>query len=361
MSKNETTICLNMIVKDESKIILRCLESVKEIIDHWVICDTGSTDGTQKIIIDFFEKQGIPGELIEAPWVNFAHNRNIALNHADGKADYLLIMDADDYIKADATFRFENLTADSYLLKNKRGSIEYFFTKLVRTDLPWKWKGVLHEYLECECETASEKYLGHYMIHSTTDGARSQNPEKYKNDIKVLEEALEKEPENSRYQFYLAQSYRDDGNFEKAVEHYQKRADMGGWNEEVYMSLYEVGANQLKLGMDASKVLESFLTAYYCRTTRLEALYEAVKMCRVARQYHLGYHIGKAAVNTPIPKDTLFVSKYIYEWGLKDEVSICASWINHKVISRELITEILQVDSIPPAQRDRIKSNLAYC
>jgi len=44
------TVCLNMIVKNESEVITRCLKSVLPLIDYWVISDTGSTDGTQKII-----------------------------------------------------------------------------------------------------------------------------------------------------------------------------------------------------------------------------------------------------------------------------------------------------------------------
>jgi glycosyltransferase involved in cell wall biosynthesis len=42
------SVCLNMIVKNESKVIERCLRSVKGCIDYWVIVDTGSTDDTQK-------------------------------------------------------------------------------------------------------------------------------------------------------------------------------------------------------------------------------------------------------------------------------------------------------------------------
>jgi glycosyltransferase involved in cell wall biosynthesis len=40
------TICLNMIVKGESRVIQRALASVKHLIDYWVIVDTGSTDGS---------------------------------------------------------------------------------------------------------------------------------------------------------------------------------------------------------------------------------------------------------------------------------------------------------------------------
>jgi glycosyltransferase involved in cell wall biosynthesis len=73
-----------MIVKNESKVIERLLESVVAIIDCYCICDTGSTDGTQEIIQDFFLKRGISGQVIEAPFVDFAHSRNVALRACQG-------------------------------------------------------------------------------------------------------------------------------------------------------------------------------------------------------------------------------------------------------------------------------------
>ena len=86
-SKTMTTICLNMIVKNESTVIKRCLDSVKAIIDYWVICDTGSTDNTREIVEECLKD--IPGELHERPWVSFSHNRNECLRLSRGKADYL--------------------------------------------------------------------------------------------------------------------------------------------------------------------------------------------------------------------------------------------------------------------------------
>ena len=50
MVVKDKTITLVMIVKNESETITRCFDSVKDHIDYWVICDTGSTDGTQKKI-----------------------------------------------------------------------------------------------------------------------------------------------------------------------------------------------------------------------------------------------------------------------------------------------------------------------
>ena len=75
-------MCLCMIVKNEAHIIKETLNNILKYIDYWVISDTGSTDGTQEIIKEFFEQKKIPGELVENEWKNFGHNRTLALEAA---------------------------------------------------------------------------------------------------------------------------------------------------------------------------------------------------------------------------------------------------------------------------------------
>src|SRR6478735_7811699 len=103
MTPSEQTVCLNMIVRNEAAIVERCLNSVVSFIDHWVIVDTGSTDGTQELIQRCL--RNVPGELIERPWVDFAHNRSEALEFARGKSDYLFVLDADDVLINDHDFK----------------------------------------------------------------------------------------------------------------------------------------------------------------------------------------------------------------------------------------------------------------
>ena len=89
----QPTICLTMIVKNESEVIRRCIDSVRNYINYWVIVDTGSTDGTQELIKEIMNEYDIPGELHERPWVDFGHNRTESLQYAKDKCDYRLIID----------------------------------------------------------------------------------------------------------------------------------------------------------------------------------------------------------------------------------------------------------------------------
>ena len=100
--RERATVCLNMIVKNEAKVIARCLASARPFIDAWVIVDTGSSDGTQGLIREAL--QGVPGELFERPWRNFGANRTEALELARGRADYTLIIDADEVLEASPGF-----------------------------------------------------------------------------------------------------------------------------------------------------------------------------------------------------------------------------------------------------------------
>ena len=91
----QPTLCLNMIVKNESKIIKRLFDSVLPLIDSYCICDTGSTDDTVSMIETYFKEKNIPGKVVFEPFKNFCHNRNFAMQSAIGMSDYLLFMDAD--------------------------------------------------------------------------------------------------------------------------------------------------------------------------------------------------------------------------------------------------------------------------
>ncbi len=196
------TVCLNMIVKNEAPVIRRCLASGRPLID-WLrtIVDTGSTDGTQDIIRDFL--RDLPGELHERPWQDFAHNRSDALALARGHGDYVFVIDADEVLEIPASFALPTLTADSYDMRIGYNGQSYSRKQLVRNALPWRYEGVMHEYITCDA-ARTEEFLAGPQTVPHRDGARARDPGTYLRDAQLLEEALRADPENPRQVFYLA-------------------------------------------------------------------------------------------------------------------------------------------------------------
>ena len=138
------TICLNMIVRNEVHIVAEVLDAVAPYISSWVIVDTGSDDGTQDLIRSHMARLGIPGELHERPWRNFGHNRTEALTLAQGHADYIWVMDADDTIVS--TPDFTRLDADIYLMRYFGDNDIFWVALLFRDGVRVRWQGVTHEY-----------------------------------------------------------------------------------------------------------------------------------------------------------------------------------------------------------------------
>jgi glycosyltransferase involved in cell wall biosynthesis len=352
-----TSISLNMIVKDEAPVILRVLESVKPIIDYWVIVDTGSSDGTQDLIRSFMKD--IPGELHERPWVNFGHNRNEALFLAKNKADYVLFIDADETLSFAPNFTLPNLDQDFYYIRIQYGGMTYTRTMLVNNHLDWKWEGVLHEYITSpEARTYSILPGVTNIVH--TDGNRSKDEHKYEKDAHLLEEALIEEPNNERYRFYLAQSYKDAKKYELALRNYQKRVEMEGWAEETFWSMLQIALMREILNYSPEIIIDSYYKAYLYRNTRSEPLYRISALLRKENEFEAAYEIAKKGLLIKTPSDTLFVEKWIYDWGLLFEFSIAAYW--SQKYSESLLASLLLLEkpNIPENIRTQVENNLVW-
>jgi tetratricopeptide (TPR) repeat protein len=354
-------ICLNMIVKNEAKVIARCLESLKSIIDSWVIVDTGSTDGTQTIIRSVL--QGIPGELHERPWKDFGHNRTeaIELGRAFTKiGDYLLVIDADDVLIVPPRFEMPKLTKDCYELRVEDAGTSYQRLHLFRADLDFRYIGVLHEVLKTP-ENSSRARLNGIIYKRTGGGARSVNPNKYRHDAAVLEAALAAEPGNARYAFYLAQSWRDATEYEKALLAYDHRVRMGGWEEEVYFSLHEIGKLSAKLGRDDGIVIDAYLRAYERRPTRAEPLCNLAAHLRELGRRSAAFPFARIASEIPRPDDVLFVDDAVYAWRALDEFAVAAYWVGRYKDGLVANQRLLASGLLPVAERERVEKNMAFC
>lgn len=351
------TICLNMIVKNESRVITRCLSSLLPIIDYWVIVDTGSTDGTQEIIKDFMEMHGVQGEVHERPWVDFAHNRNEAITLAQGKGDYLFFIDADEYLSYDPDFALPDLSLDYYYVTILYAGLKYGRIHLVNNHKDWKYEGVLHEVI-CPPHNCSSAYLEKLTKIVTSEGYRSTDAKKYEKDAQILEVALQKEPNNTRYMFYLAQSYRDAGNYEMSLKNYERRVEMGGWDQEVFFSLLQMGILKEKLKMPADCFLGSYYDAYRFRPTRAEPLYYIANYYRKNGNYEAGYNAAKLALSIPLSEDILFVERWIYDYAIPLEISICSYWLGKYEECEKVSFELLKRNDLPQTVRWYAERNL---
>ncbi len=238
-----------MIVKNEEHILRWCLASVRRHIKHWVIVDTGSTDNTMGVAMEALKD--VPGQYVSHEWNGFGDARSKALELAKGHADYALVIDADETLDA-PDGAFDNLTANAYCLWAKPNpNVKFITRRIMRLADDWRYVGVLHEYPTTKAGVPWEdKVFDQVSIYTTQNGARSSDADKYLRDAALLEKALIDEPTNSRYVYYLAQSYRDGGQDEKAAARYMQRTAMGpGLNyEELYCSWLEAARAFGRLG-----------------------------------------------------------------------------------------------------------------
>lgn len=349
-----------MIVKDEAPVIRRCLESLRPLIDTWVILDTGSTDGTQDVVREVFGD--LPGTLYERPWKGFDGSRSEAIDLARDRADYLLFIDADDLMEVEPGFRMPELTHDAYRVALHDGPIIHWRPALVSTRLPWRYVGVLHEYIECG-RSYSLGTLKGANIRSVGGGARLREGrrKKYLRDAEILQEGLVKEPDNPRYVFYLAQSWRDADEPEKALAAYDRRAAMGGWGEEVFCSHLYAARLAVRLERPAAEVMDRFLRAHESRPTRAEALGGLARYCRLnGPRWPLGYLFAKQVTSIPFPSDILFVEFDWYRWRALDELAVAAYWVGEYEESRACCERLLADDELPDDQRERVTGNLEF-
>ena len=311
-------LVLILMVKNESRIIRRCMESVDGIVDAFCVCDTGSTDDTRDIVKDFLSTRR--GCLTETAWKNFGESRTVSFEAArdyvssvltwDLKETYGLLLDG-DMVFVPGKLKEQSLTEIGYSIVQCAGSLEYPNCRLVRMDYPWKCVGVTHEYWDGPTTRLSKDIC--YIDDRNDGGCKS---DKFERDARLLEKGLEDDPGNVRYMFYLAQTYHSLGRWKDSIAMYKRRIAAGGWEEEVWYSHYMIAQCHLSL-KNPIKFEEWMLRAYERRKHRAEPLYKLAKYFREQAQHYKSQHYVRIGKSIGIPGDSLFVEKDVYT-GLFD-------------------------------------------
>jgi len=334
------TLCLNMIVKNESRIIKRLFDSVLTIIDSYCICDTGSTDNTIQVIEDYFKEKGIPGKIVNEPFKNFCYNRNFSLQACIGLSDYVLLVDADMILEINNFNKSILSKTESLVILQGNDSFYYQNLRIVKNNGLYKYVGVTHEYIDTP-QNNTTICLDKNAIFIRDIGDGGSKNDKFERDIRLLLDGIKEEPNNARYYFYLANSYHDSGRFQEAINVYKKRIELGGWKEEVWYSYYRIGLcfkNMNKF----SDALFYWLEGYDYYPERLEGIYEIIKHYRILSKHKLClkfYNIAKEILDNDEKRDSyLFLHNDIYSHQIYYEYTIFAAYCNITNINKEIIT-----------------------
>lgn len=329
-------LALCMIVRDESHVIRRCIESVRDLVDSWIICDTGSTDGTPELIHELLGD--LPGELFHTRWVDFGHNRSELMALAHGRADRLLLLDADMTVEQVAPL--PELTADAYLLRHV-GDLDYGVLRLVDGDRRWWYEGSTHEYLCTDGRVVDAPLPALQVVHHADGSSRDT---KLLRDLALLRRDVARGTDSPRTAFYLAQTYRDLGRRDSALEWYRRRVDLGGWDEEVFYAALQAGVLLRDEGIAVAA--GALLDAWQRRPTRAEPLYELARAYREHGSFDLAHLFAERGLQLEYPSDVLFVHRWVYSWGLLVERSMAAAALGRYTEAAEDLRSVLALEEL---------------
>lgn len=368
-------IILVLMVKNESKIIERCLQGALPICDAAMIVDTGSTDDTVAIARSWFAQHpGLPHHIIQHEWVNFGHNRSLSFR--EGRAlcmrlgwhqqfTWALFLDGDMVLRIGDGFCKDMVLKDAgYQVMQRQGTLEYYNLRLARMDVAWKCTGATHEYWEsCLPEGSREKDTtemdpGVLAIDDVNDGGAKAD--KFERDIRLLLAEYETQPRNPRTLFYLAQSHQNCGKPELAIPWYKKRLEVDGWHEEGWYAKLSLG----RCYMAIKKPIEGefwFMDCFEGNHHRAEPLYELAKHFRETGEHYKAMHYCTKAMAIPKPTKGLFVDSEVYAWKLRFERTILDYYITRNMNARSALESITAYLSDPHAHlKDQVYSNLKF-
>jgi glycosyltransferase involved in cell wall biosynthesis len=325
------TIALCMIVKNESHVIERCLNSVKSIIDAAFIQDTGSVDNTMEIVNKWLVLNNITGFVYRTDWINFAANRTLALQIMIGRGyDYAFVIDADDTCSNLEQFDIisfkNNLAYDIYDMEYHHDNYLYYLPKLIKIDKGFRYKSPTHEYIDMPSD-ATRGFIEGFHINVGNDSSRRKSGKKFEEDIELLRMALKTEKDSfiiERCTFYLAQSLKDNGQKGEAIIKYLERASLNGWNEEIYISLYMAANLMIECNWQPSIIISTYLRAISLVPYRAEALYRLSYYFKFLQKINLAKEFIDKAISIKKPKSGLFIDNWIYDIG----IPLIASEIN---------------------------------
>lgn len=387
ITDNDPLLVVVLMVKNEASVIT---QTIKPFIDggvkYFVIFDTGSTDGTQEIMRDFFIEHGITNfHIVEEPFVNFAVSRNRALEVTQElfpTATFMLMPDAEWYMhnveKLLSFCETHKTDADtSYFVSIRNTAVAFVTARLIRCRSNVQFVGVVHEIPNAPTSITLPDDC--YFEWRPSAIGQDKSAQRWKRDCGLLLEEHIKNPFDPRTCFYLAQTYDCLGDYENAYAYYQKRTLLPGPNEDHFITLLRLGAVAQQLGLtdntqhaDALKntatssfpflkniyapaadlcpqSIKHYLEAFNTRPQRVEPLIKIAQYYLSHHMMDLAFLFAQRACQISYPEaDRLFVEKYIYDFARYDTLGIAAWYVGEYEVGEWAVRKALEVNPTAP-------------
>ncbi|WP_410993782.1 glycosyltransferase [Bacillus cereus] len=214
------TISLCMIVKNEEDNLEKCLQSIKGIPDEIIIVDTGSTDRTKEIALQWTL------HVLDFEWHDdFSAARNFAFQKAT--KEYIFWLDADDMLlpqdaqkllelkkSIDPSIDAVSMAYHTLLDKHDNVITSTNRLRLVKRDKNFEWVGMVHE--DVKTTGVYRCYNSDIVVtHTKKIGLSDRN-------LKIYEKA-EKEGKKFTPQdlFHYARELQVNKRYEEAIEYHE--------------------------------------------------------------------------------------------------------------------------------------------
>ena len=287
-----------LMVKNGGDTMREVIQANMPFIDEYTILDTGSTDNTVKILKEELDRHKKRGKIVSEPFLNFRDSRNRCLDLCGVRCKYIVMLDDTYILKNDVRAFLEYVRgdqfSDSLSLYICSDDVEYGSNRVIRSDrnhLRYKYK--LHEVItpENNMNVIIPKHYGYiYDVRSDYMESRTMNRKEY--DIRVLNEMVEEDKDDSRAYYYLGQTYSLLGRDEEAYESFLKRINHKdvGFIQEKIDAVFEAGriAN-FRLNKKWEDVEKLYLMAYEMDKSRPDSLYFLGIHYYMERDYEKAY------------------------------------------------------------------------
>ena len=364
-------LALNFICKDESHVIGKMLNSIKNVADLIVVNDTGSTDGTQDIIRKFGEENNIPTYVFERPFDDFEKSRNHSMQKLrdvvqelgwDANKVHGFWIDCDETLIVDPKFDKNQFTNDLYMINTYIGPMKYTRNTFFRVSLPFRWYGPVHEFIVCDKKDITSGLATgvHVDVKMEGNSWKGNIAAKYKSHAFVLEKYIDENRQDPRWIFYLAQSYHDSAsvsdNFEenqerlrRSLKYYRERTErLDGYAEEIYYAQFRIGTIMRNLEDPWNLTHQELLKAYAMDPLRGESIKVILDYYLQMGEWHMAYLYTKFAKENfhgknPYPNRLLFVDEALYVWKFAESHAAASFYTGRKEEAKASYEEIVKL------------------